>query len=239
MSKVNDLTGKRFGFLTVQSFAGTVRSKGGHTSAYWKCLCDCGNEVCVCRAHLVTGITKSCGCYRKMMAGRQTIKHGMSDTRIYNIWDKMCSRCSSEKDHAYVYYGGRGISVCEEWKGENGFENFYSWAISNGYTEQLTIDRIDNNGNYEPSNCRWVTMQVQNDNKRNCHYVNYNGERITLSEFERRTGISRVNVRSYEKYYGDTEKAVEELLQRQKEKELLGRQRIKKLFRKEVVVSAD
>lgn len=178
----NRLVGKRFGMLTVlESSDRRAASKSG--GIYWKCKCDCGNIVYVSTNNLVSKYshTVSCGCHRKSMA----TKHGKSDTRIYRAWLAIKERCINSKSKAYKYYGGRGISICNEWVGEHGFENFYDWSMNNGYAEDLTIDRIDTNGNYEPSNCRWVTQQVQMNNTRRNHYVEINGETRSLSDWAR------------------------------------------------------
>ena len=147
MPKLNDLTGQRFGRLTVLE----------RTELKWLCKCDCGNKKIVAGGHLVSGDTKSCGCLR--------IKHGMRNTRLYSIWHGMKERCYNTKHKFYKHYGGRGIKVCEEWK--NDFQTFADWALSHGYADNLTIDRIDVNGNYEPSNCQWATNAEQQRNKRN------------------------------------------------------------------------
>lgn len=119
--------------------------------------------------------------------------HGKSDTRIYRIWVDMKNRCNSTTNHAYDRYGGRGISVCDEW---NTFEPFYEWAISTGYTDDLTIDRIDVNGDYTPSNCKWSTYIEQNNNQRSTHYLEYNGEIHSITEWSRVKGIPRTTIRN-------------------------------------------
>ena len=152
-----DLTGKKFGRLKVLARA----DRGG-----WLCLCDCGNQKIVNTHNLTNGLIKSCGCYNKerLLGTHINQKHGMSRTRIYITWRNMRVRCTNPKDKRYASYGGRGITVCEEW---NTFEPFRDWAIANGYRDDLTIDRIDTNGNYEPSNCRFITRAENNKNRRN------------------------------------------------------------------------
>ena len=118
-------------------------------------------------------------------------KHNLTRTRLYRIWRDMRCRCNNPKTRGYNRYGGRGIAVCNEWKNKNDFMNFYEWAISNGYQEDLTIDRIDNNGNYEPNNCRWVTMEEQSQNTSKVINITYNNETHSLSKWARITGISR------------------------------------------------
>lgn len=177
---MKDLTGKRFGKLTVTGFNRREIQKGYMYRYYWNCICDCGNE-CVVNAQLLkTGTTKSCGCLR----GR----HHMTNTKIHGLWKGIKSRCFNKNHIHYDKYGGRGITICDKWLL---FENFYDWAIKNGYKEGLSIDRIDNNGNYEPSNCRWTTQKEQNSNKRNNVFIDYKGKTYTLSELARNVGINR------------------------------------------------
>lgn len=134
----------------------------------WICECDCGTVKDVPGSELVRGASKSCGCYKSEKAANAHRKHDGKGTRLYNVWTSMNNRCRNKNERTYKYYGGRGISVCEEWQD---FGNFKKWAYENGYDEtakrgDCTIDRIDNNGNYEPSNCRWVSMKVQRMNAR-------------------------------------------------------------------------
>lgn len=154
--------------------------QGGRTM--WLCQCDCGKQKTIRSDHLQTGRIKSCGCYAP---GAPT--HRLYNSRHYHIWTNMKMRCYNKRDPRYPDYGGRGIKVCDEWL--NSFESFYSWAIGNGYSDNLTLDRIDVNGNYEPSNCKWSTKKEQNNNKRNNHLITYNGETNTISEWAKAKGI--------------------------------------------------
>ena len=179
--RFEDLTGQRFNRLLV--IERTDGSSKKHT--YWKCRCDCGKETVVASQKLKNGRTKSCGCYSKDRA----TKHGKQNTRIYKIWRCMKSRCSNPRFTAYERYGGRGIKVCEEWR--NSFEAFYEWAMAHGYSNELTIDRIDNDGDYRPENCRWITMKEQSNNTSANHIIEYNGETHTISEWSDILHISK------------------------------------------------
>ena len=148
-----EMKGRRFGQLTVIE-EGTKTGK----ETMWVCVCDCGNKVTVNGNSLRQGKTVSCGCHRKTLL----VTHGLYQTRLHRIWRGMKQRCSNPNKQHYDRYGGRGIKVCDEW--ENDFQAFYNWAMSNGYRDDLTIDRIDNDGDYEPSNCQWIT-QAENTSK--------------------------------------------------------------------------
>ena len=149
----SNLLGQKFGMLTPYEYV--IGSK-------WKCECDCGNHSIVSTYKLTSGHTKSCGCLKNKPYNKT---HGLRKTRLYRIWANMKTRCFNQNDPHFERWGGRGITMCDEWK--NDLKSFHDWSMSHGYSDDLTIDRIDNDGNYEPSNCRWTTAKEQNWNKRN------------------------------------------------------------------------
>ncbi len=186
MSQAKDITGQRFGELTVLRLhhkKPRYKKNGAIHSyrLYYECKCDCGNMCIVNSDELLHGKTKSCGCYRREKARNDFSIHNLTNTRLYNTWTHMKGRCLNPTDAAYKNYGGRGITVCQEWQDD--FINFYNWAMANGYTKKLTIDRININGNYEPKNCRWVDMKTQGRNKRTNVTLPYNGETHCLKEW--------------------------------------------------------
>ena len=176
MGTFKDLTGQKFGRLTVIE---RTENKGKQTM--WKCLCDCGNYTIINGYSLRNGISKSCGCLSGELAKQRKQTHNHHGERMYNIWKNMKQRCFNTNNKNYNSYGGRGITVCVEWK--NDFQAFYDWSMLNGYTDELTIDRIDNDGNYKPSNCRWTNAKIQSNNRRNNHLITYDGKAQTIAQW--------------------------------------------------------
>lgn len=159
-----NLRGRRFGRLTVLMEA--ERTKSRHTR--WVCDCDCGGTTIAETYKLKNGITQSCGCLRNEVARARQLLHGGKGTRLYNIWKNARQRCRNPKATDFNIYGGRGIVFCAEW---DSFATFQAWAMQNGYTDELTLDRIDPDGNYCPENCRWATWAEQRHNQRRCREV--------------------------------------------------------------------
>lgn len=176
---VDDLTGKKFWNMTVIRYVG-INQKG---RSIWLCKCDCGKEKVVVGSELKRGKVKSCGCLNRSI-------DGLYRSRLYRIHHLMLCRCYTKSTTHYDSYGGRGITVCNEWRGKNGFMNFYNWSMKNGYANDLSIDRIDVNGNYEPNNCRWATHEEQSNNMRRNKFLEYGGERLTVSQWARKLGIN-------------------------------------------------
>ena len=179
------MAGKRFGRLSVIGESGRIRGQ-----VAWECLCDCGNTVVVPGYELRSGNTKSCGCYGREVLLKSSIKHGAFGTQLYRAYSNMKTRCYNPHYYLYQHYGGKGISVCDEWLGENGFNNFSIWSKANGYRDGLSIDRIDNSLGYSPSNCRWVDMITQQNNRTNNRLITANGETHTMAEWARLSGLS-------------------------------------------------
>ena len=181
-NKQRDITGEKFGNLTALKF----EYRDDKYNHYWSFICDCGKEVIARKNAVTSGNTTCCKeCSNKKKIKKSTT-HGMSKTRLYREWSGILQRCELETSTSYERYGAFGISVCKEW---HIFENFAKWALDNGYSDQLTIDRIDSSGNYEPSNCRWVGVIEQNNNQKSNVSFEYNGETHTLAEWARIYGI--------------------------------------------------
>lgn len=153
----------------------------------WGCICDCGGIIFTRVSRLHSGSTTSCGCYRNAKLIKMNYKTGLSKERLYNIWAHMKRRCYNKHDSAYRYYGEKGIRVCDDWR--NDFLKFRTWALTNGYQNDLTIERINNNGNYEPSNCTWIPWNKQGTHTCRIIYVVYNGKKYTLKQIAEEIGI--------------------------------------------------
>lgn len=172
----NNLVGKRFGRLLVIEKAGKMN--GNQT---YFCKCDCGNIVRCYHSNLTKGASTSCGCFQKETALKRFTTHGMRKSRLYCIYANMKSRCTNPHNKRYSSYGGRGICVCDDWL--HSFENFYCWAMQSGYSESLTIDRINVNENYCPENCRWVTISEQSNNQRKTIKITILGKEQSLKQW--------------------------------------------------------
>lgn len=186
MPPLNNLLGRRFGRLVVMKRA----ENGKDGRVRWLCKCDCGNEKIVIAKLLINGCTKSCGCLNSEKAAERAhnrAKHGEYKTRLYSIWTGIKDRCYRPKTIGYKNYGGKGIKMCEEWQS---YISFRDWAIANGYSNELTIDRINNEKDYCPENCRWATMKQQRHNSSQNRFIVYNNETHTIDEWSEITGIN-------------------------------------------------
>lgn len=201
MAERKNEVGNRYGRLRVVSYAGT-----NCHNALWNCVCDCGNKCVKLGVMLRSGRTKSCGCLHSETLSKRNKKYNVKyPRRLYHSWHCMIERCEKEDNRYYYNYGGRGISVCEEW---HNFEVFATWALQNGYDESKTIDRINNDGNYCPENCKWSTKREQENNKRTNRKVEINGDVLNLSEWCEIFGISQVTVQSRLRYGWDIVDAI-------------------------------
>lgn len=158
----------------------------------WHCVCECGNTKNISARDLEKGNIRSCGCLYNETRGKANITHGKSGTRLHEIWRNMKRRCYNPNSTGYEKYGGKGVSICNEWI--DNFQSFYDWSMNNGYNDSLTIDRIDNDGDYSPENCRWVTMKVQSNNKGSNRIIEINGESKTLKQWSDFSGIKSVTI---------------------------------------------
>lgn len=205
MGQFIDLTGQRFGRWAVIRYGD--RTLAGQTR--WLCRCDCGTERLVQGGHLRGGRTQSCGCLHSEKTSannrKYKTKHGGAThthrERLYKIYMDMRRRCEKENAKEYSNYGGRGITVCEEWSGENGYINFRDWSFKNGYDpkapkKEMTLDRIDNERGYSPDNCRWASYKTQANNRRNNRKITIGGETHTISEWADKVGIDQRSISS-------------------------------------------
>lgn len=182
MGKRKDIAGGRFGYLTAIAPVGIDK----HGSVIWECKCDCGNVHKAVTCALTGGHTQSCGCQHHPK------KHGDSRKRLFSIHQGMKQRCYNQRDDSYPNYGGRGITICDEWL--NSYEAFRDWALNNGYEDNLTIERTDNEKGYCPENCIWITRAEQNRNQRKTHHVYIDGEKVTLPMLAEAVGLSDANI---------------------------------------------
>lgn len=196
MPKFEDLAGQRFGRLVVVSREPNRVRNNGRAKTVWLCQCDCGKERAVLAESLKSGATKSCGCLSVEMFVKRATTHGYTKDkkkeRLYVVWRSIIQRCENPNIPTYKYYGGKGVSICDEW---HDYSKFRSWAYLNGYDEtavrgECTIDRIDNNGDYEPSNCRWVCLKTQMRNRSDNRLITHNGETKSVVEWAEQTGLS-------------------------------------------------
>lgn len=188
--KLIDLVNRQFGKWTVIERANN--DKNGQRQ--WLCRCECGTLKIVAGRHLTSDKTHSCGCDKLNGARNPFYKHGEKRTRLYGIWSGMKDRCYNSNNPFYNRYGGRGISICDEWR--NNYPAFKVWALTNGYTENLTIDRRDNNGNYTPGNCRWTTRKTQCNNRCSTRKYKYNGVVASIKEHCENLGLNHNSVRT-------------------------------------------
>ena len=195
MPKKIDLTWRRFGRLVVVHPDVNIG-----TRTRWVCRCDCGNTLTVDARNLTSGNSKSCGCLKIEKSISRLTKHGGKGTRLYSIWKGLKERCYNKNKKNYHIYGGRGIFVCDRWK--DSFEAFRDWAMTSGYTDMLSIDRIDNNGPYSPENCRWATRFIQNRNKTTTRWITHKGKTLTLSGWAKILGLSASALHERIKKYG-------------------------------------
>lgn len=188
MSKLLDISGQKFGRLTAIRFI----KINSHRDAVWLFRCDCGKECETVAFHVKDGHTRSCGCLKLEMAIVANTKHGLHGTRLYRIWCDMNRRCFNSKRKDWVNYGGRGITVCAEW--QNDFQPFCDWAIANGYNDNLSIDRKNNNKGYYPDNCQWATKKHQNNNTRANREITAFGKTKNLQQWADELGVNHTTI---------------------------------------------
>lgn len=184
MGKIADITGQRFGRLVVME-PHPIRAK--NRDIRWVCKCDCGNTTIATKYDLVSGKIQSCGCLQKELLSKRSFKHGRSNSKLLSIKSAMEQRCYNPNNNVYKYYGGRGITICDEWRDSS--LSFLEWADNNGYEEGLSIERIDNNGPYSPENCKWIPRREQPSNTRSSRYITYKNQTKTLAQWSKEVGI--------------------------------------------------
>lgn len=194
----HELVGEKIGRLTVKKI---IPSNVYSSYIHAECVCECGKITHPQARDLVNGKIKSCGCLSLDKIHEKNKKHNMSGSQLHNVWKGINQRCNNPNSTSYKNYGGRGISICEEWSGEHGFENFYKWAVEAGYDEsksraEQSIDRIDVNGNYEPSNCRWADIETQSYNKTNTTTIEVFGEKLNVKEISEKYKIPKKTIRA-------------------------------------------
>lgn len=177
--------------ITVLCLAEPKTYSNGRKRQMWKCVCDCGTIFEASGTYIRNGTCKSCGCLHREIMQKMLFRHGECLSRLHSIWNNMRQRCLNPSANGYENYGGRGILVCDEWKE---YVNFRDWALSNGYADNMSIDRIDVNGNYEPSNCRWANKEEQANNTRRCKMIEWNGQTKNSSQWAKITGINRKTI---------------------------------------------
>ena len=187
MAKHIEIAGKKYGRLTAVRFSHI----NSHRDSEWLFACDCGKAHVTSAYSVTSGKTRSCGCLKNEMAVTASTTHGLRNTRIYETWSGMRRRCLNPKRKDWPNYGGRGITVCSEW---NDFKKFYDWAMSNGYSDNLSIDRIDNNMGYSPENCQWVGRTFQNNNTRANRQITAFGKTKNLQQWADDTGINHSTI---------------------------------------------
>lgn len=182
MNSTHNMIGEHFGDWTV-----IAKSEPKNGKTIWKCKCKCGKTKDVYGCNLLSGKSKGCGCTRDKTARQRMQTHGESHTKLYYVWHTMLRRCEDHNTKSYADYGKRGICVCEEW---HKYETFKQWAYLSGYSDGLEINRKDNNGNYEPNNCEWVTKSENMNNTRRTRYYEYKGGRYTVRQLSEMCGYS-------------------------------------------------
>lgn len=197
-----DITGEKYGRLKAIERIG----KGKNGRSLWKCECDCGNIKIADISLLRNGHITSCGCYKLECNIKNATKHGHRNARIYTIWCRMKDRCDNSNSKIYKWYGEKGITYCDEW---SDFKQFYDWAMSHGYSENLTLKRKDVNGNYCPENCCWIPLADQANNRTSNRFITYKGETKTLAQWCKQYGFKWEQVRDrIDKLGWDFERAI-------------------------------